>query len=355
VLRKMADFGHMSEIMRKIFQVWQYFFWAFCYARLRLGCNTLKDIKTLSIEFSSVCNLRCKYCFIDHQDRAKFLDIKNYEKLIQEVAENPRYRIRTIEWPISGEFFVYKQWRKVVDITRKYWEANPHFRPHIILNENFILFDEEKMDYILRSGIVRQIICSIDGHDFQTFEDMRPPAKFDVVKRNFAMLVERNKAMGNPVWLQVNNGRDENSVQKSFSEEMKQILRQANDITFWHPQYWNESFNKKQSRFYPAHGPCTFVFNNVTLSANGHVSKCCMDLKGATIYGNLAEQSLETIWHSNVRKKFLNLMLRNRRRKIPGCQQCSITYTNNDNRYNNISRTIKRWFLLPLQHLLYQI
>lgn len=331
-----------------------YLTWIYRYFRLKLGFSVLRDIKILSIEFSSICNLRCKYCFLEQNDRPRSLDIRIYEKLIKEVAENPRYKIKAMEWPISGEFFVYQNYREVIAITKKYWEANPNFRPHIILNENLTLFDEEKIDLILKSGIVRQIICSIDGHNAETLEDMRPPAKFDKVRKNFNMLVRKNKELGSPVFIQINNGRDENSRGKPFSRDMVDIFEQGNDVTFWHPKFWNESFNKDVKQFYPAKGFCTFIFNNVTLSADGRISKCCMDLKGATVYADFSRNTLEEIWHSADRKQFLELMFKNKRHLIKGCSTCSLASTNNDNRYSNIMRVIKRWFILPLKRRQYR-
>jgi radical SAM protein with 4Fe4S-binding SPASM domain len=125
-------------------------------------------------------------------------------------------------------------------------------------------------------------------------------------------------------------------------------------VTFWHPEYWNESFNKKAKQFYPAKGFCTFVFNNVTLSANGHISKCCMDLKGATVYADLSKNTLEEIWHSKARKQFLAMMFKNNRKNIQGCNTCSITRTNNDNRYTNIASVLKRQFILPVKRKSYR-
>lgn len=327
--------------------VFHYLNWLYHYLRLNLGLGDLRGIKILSIEFSSVCNLVCKYCFLEQKERARFLDIGIYEKLIKEVAENPKYNIKVIEWPISGEFFVYKEWKKVVDITKKYMDENPHFRPHIILNENFMLFDEEKIDYILKSGTVKQIICSVDGHDAKTFEDMRPPAKWDKLLKHFRYLIKRNNELGHPVFIQINNGRDENSLHRELSDEMKEIFLAGDTVTLWNPKYWNESFNKKETKFFPAKGFCTFVFNNITLASSGQISKCCMDLKGATVYADFAKHSLEEIWHSQTRKNFLNLMFYNRREKIKGCENCSITKVNNDNRFNNVVRQIKRR-LLPI-------
>jgi|GEM_PF-1335683 len=338
----------LRGFINKVRWFFNYTSWLLKYVKRNLGFNTLRDIKILSIEFSSICNLRCKYCFIEKLERPKFLDIKIYEKLIKEVAENSRYKIRTIEWPVSGEFFVYPEYKQAIEITKKYMRANPHFRPHIILNENFMLFDEEKIEFILQSGIVKQIICSIDGHDAKSFEEMRPPAKFDVVLRNFRTLVRRNREFGHPIFIQINNGRDENSPGREFSEEMKEIFRESNDLTFWRPKFWNESFNKKEKHFYPANGFCTFVFNSVTLSASGFISKCCMDLKGTTAYADLRQNTLEEIWRSTIRKQFLTLMFKNQRKAIDGCKTCSITNTNNDNRYNNFYRIVKRKLFLPM-------
>ena len=337
----------MRALLQKIIWVGAYITWVYRYARLQMGFNTLRDIEILSIEFSSVCNLRCKYCYLDKLGRSKTLDISVYEKLIKEVSENPDYNIRIIEWPISGEFFVYPYFREVIAITKRYMEQNPHFRPWVILNENLMLMDEDRMDLILRSGVVKQLICSIDGHDKETFEDMRPPAKFDVIAERMRVLKVKNDALGHPVHIQINNGRDERSFGREFSAEMKEIMRLSDSVTSWHPEYWNESFNKPDHQYYPAKGFCAFVFNNVTLSSSGFVSKCCMDLRGQTEYANLRQNTLQEIWHSDSRRQFLTLMFRNKRNLVEGCSSCSIAETNNNNKFNNprntLRRCVRRW------------
>lgn len=339
----------MSELKNRIRWICAYVTWLWRYVRLLSGANTLGDIKIMSFEFSSVCNLRCKYCFLDKLDRPKTLDIDIYEKVIKEVSENKRYKVKVIEWPISGEFFVYPHYQKVIEITKRYMDQNPHFRPDIILNENLMLMDEERMDLILESGIVTQLICSVDGHDAETFENMRPPAKFNVILERMRLLKQKNEALGHPVHIQVNNGRDERSFGKDFSPEMKEILGVGDTVTHWFPQGWNESFNKPQRDYHPAKGFCSFVFNNVTLSSSGYVSKCCMDLRGQTEYADLRERSLEDIWHSETRKQFLNLMFRNKRASLEGCASCSLTVVNNDNRHNNIFRVLRRTLRLNPQ------
>jgi len=333
----------MKKALAKIRWFLNYLSWLSRYLRLKAGFNTLRDIKIFSIEFASICNLHCKYCFLEKKDRPRYLDINVYEKLIREVASNPQYNIKVMEWPISGEFLIYPDHKKVIDLTKRYMDEYPHFRPHVILNENMVLMNEEKIDLILNSGVVRQLICSIDGHDAATFEEMRPPAQFNVVLKNMRLLAQRNRDLGFPVFLQIHNGRNENSLNKELSTEMKEIFALGNYVSFWRPKFWNESFNHKEKRFLPAKGFCSFVFNNVTLSSSGAISKCCMDLKGSTEYADLKIHSLKEIWHSSIRKQFLTLMFRNRRDQLKGCNTCSITNTNNDNRYTNWMRTLKRY------------
>ena len=332
----------MKKLLRKMIWIGDYISWLYRYGKLICAANTLSDIKILSIEFSSVCNLRCKYCYLDKLDRPKTLDIHIYEKLIKEVSENPQYNIKMMEWPISGEFFVYPHFKEVLEITKGYMNQNPHFRPWVILNENLMLMNEERTDLILKSGVVKQLICSVDGHNKETFEDMRPPAKFDVIVQRMRWLKKRNEALGFPVHIQINNGRDEKSLDQEFSEEMKEILRMGDSVTQWHPQYWNESFNKPEKVYQPARSFCTFVFNNVTLTSSGYISKCCMDLRGQTEYADLRNDSLKNIWGSHIRKEFLKLMFQNKRGRIKGCDTCAITNTNNNNHYNRLAKRIKR-------------
>ena len=117
----------------------------------------------------------------------------------------------------------------------------------------------------------------------------------------------------------------------------------------WQPKEWNESFHKSAEGLSPAKGFCTFVFNNVSLSVSGFVSKCCMDLKGSTDYADLRSNTLENIWHSQARKQFLSLMFQNKRQSLSGCSSYSITHTDNNNRYSNIFRTIQRKYLMSFK------
>lgn len=288
--------------------------------------HRLSDIQVISIEFCAICNLRCRYCFLERRHRPSFLPLNIYEKLLKELCENKSYAVKTMEWPVSGCFFLHPQYKEIIEITRAYKEKYPHFRPWIILNDNMMLFDKDKVDFLLRQKVVNQIICSIDGVDKETFEYMRPQAEFEKVLENTRYLLNKNKECGNKVVIQVNNGRDDKCVGREPDLRLKKIFSQAGLLTYWEPLDWNESFHKEKPSYSPYPSFCSFVFESVSLSTSAAITKCCMDLKEATKYGDFNSETLESIWSSQQRREFLRAMYEGKRNLIPGCGTCSINY-----------------------------
>ncbi len=298
------------------------------YKRIISGQNPLSDIEVISIEFCSICNLSCRYCFLEKGKRPAFLDTDIYKKLLTEICENKRYRIEVMEWPISGCFFLHPQYKKIIELTKEYKEKYRHFRPWIILNDNMMLFDKDKVDFILEQGVVDQIICSVDGINKETFEYMRPKADFDTVLANTDYLLRKNLQNQNRVVIQINNGRDEKSTRGKLDPRLKEVFSQADLVTNWEPVNWNASFHKAHPRYSAYPFFCSFVFESVSLSASGAITKCCMDLKEATRYGDFSNNTLESIWISKERRAFLQAMFEGKRHLIPGCDTCSINYVN---------------------------
>lgn len=296
------------------------------YSRFVLGRAPLSGIEVISVEFCSVCNLRCRYCFLERKERPAFLDTGIYKKLLEELCNNKEYKVRIMEWPISGCFFLHPRYREIIRMTKEFREAHQHFNPWIILNDNMMLFDKEAVDFVLKEGVVDQIICSLDGVDRETFEYMRPGADFEKVVGNIEYLLQKNRESGDRAVIQLNCGRDEKCAGKKPGRRLKKIFGRADRVSTWEPVDWNESFHKENPRYSPGRNFCSFVFEAAVISASGAVIKCCMDLKEDTKYGDFNRDSLEAIWHSQERRSFLEAMYRDRRSLLPGCRTCSIGY-----------------------------
>lgn len=296
------------------------------YTRLVTSRSSLKDIEVISVEFCAICNLKCRYCFLEKGTRPSFLDLDIYKKLLREVCGNKEYCIRIMEWPISGCFFLHPRCKEIIAITKDYKQRYSYFRPWIILNDNMMLFNKDNVDFVLKQGVVDQIICSIDGVDKETFEYMRPNACFDTVIENTDYLLRKNKKDGSKVMIQINNGRDEKCAGRKISPTLKELFGRVDVVTNWEPLDWNQSFHKDHPQFTPYPRFCSFVFESVSLSTSGAITKCCMDLKETTKYGDFNKYTLRSIWFSEKRREFLRAMYEGERHSIPGCDTCSINY-----------------------------
>lgn len=313
----------LFNAIRNIFRSLKYFL---RYHRIFSRGSRLSDIQVISIEFCSICNLKCRYCHLERDGRPAFLDIRIYEKLLDELCKDKGYSIKIMEWPISGCFFLHPRYKEIVLKTAHYKNTYVNFKPWIILNDNMMLFDYKNADFIIGSKVVNQIICSIDGVDRETFERMRPGADFDTVIKNTEYLLDRNKSRGNRITIQINNGLDDFCKNKKIEPRLKRLLALADRLTQWNPLDWNESFHTDAPHFTPGKKLCSFVFESVTLSSSGSITKCCMDLREKTKYGDFNNDSLESIWLSEERRRFLREMYKGNRDLIPGCRTCSIGY-----------------------------
>lgn len=304
-------------------------------ARLRRGLADLKEIEILSIEFASVCNLDCAYCFL-HRDngRPHYLDPAVYRKLIAEIAGNPAYGIKSMEWPISGDFFMNKRWREFIDITRRAMDEHPSFRPWVLLNDNMMLFTPDKIEVVLDSGVVHQIICSLDGRDKESAERMRPGARYETLLAHIHALVDANHARGNKVVIEINNGTDALCEDRPIDPAMQAVFDRVDRVRPWTPVIWNDSFTiEGKGGAAPKPGYCRFVTNVAALSTSGKLIKCCMDLQESTAYADFTASTLERLWRGPERLAFMEAMGRGKRSELPGCASCTIGWTDNDNTF----------------------
>ncbi len=302
---------------------------------LRQGKADTREIQVLSIEFASVCNLRCAYCFLHRENgRPHYLDPALYAKLIDEIAGNPEFDIKTMEWPISGEFFMNKYWRSFIEITRRAMDQHPSFRPWVVLNDNMMLFTPDKIEAVLDSGVVHQVICSLDGRDKDSAERMRPGAVYETLLAHIHALVDANQARGGPLVIEINNGVDSLCAQRPLDPAMRAVFERVDRVRPWSPVNWNDSFKlSRDSRAEAKSGFCQFVTNSVSLSTSGRIIKCCMDLQESTAYGDLRTHSLAEIWRGPGRQEFMERMSQDRRCDVTGCAGCSIGYTDNNNAF----------------------
>ena len=284
---------------------------------MRVILNREKTLWQVSFALSNKCNLRCRYCALNPAGGEQFISLTHFLSALRSLFEHG-YTINNLVLSHSGEvlrhpyfglFLVYlASYRCILDIRT------------VSINTNLTLLDYDMADCILSSGVIDVIVCSIDGHNAESFERLRPPAKFDIVKRNLADLVALNKEHDSPVEIVINNGTDVPSP--VYAEEMNELFAMADRTIHYSFHDWGGQVGQP-SEVIPKRF-CRLAFRNVVVMADGSVVKCCYDLNGRTAYGDLADDTLHGILTSGRRKRDLLRMFFARRKSVQGCADCTV-------------------------------
>lgn len=68
--------------------------------------------------------------------------------------------------------------------------------------------------------------------------------------------------------------------------------------------------------------PCPFIFERLNIDSKGKVTVCGFDIVSVTDMGNVHEQSIEEIWHSEGFEHFRRMHLERRAEEIAMCSEC---------------------------------
>uniref|UniRef100_UPI002624CEA6 SPASM domain-containing protein n=1 Tax=Chitinophaga sp. TaxID=1869181 RepID=UPI002624CEA6 len=67
---------------------------------------------------------------------------------------------------------------------------------------------------------------------------------------------------------------------------------------------------------------CSMLMKQMVLLPNGDITVCCSDLNSKGVVGNVRQQDLVSILHSENRKRYLSLLLRRRKSQLDLCREC---------------------------------
>lgn len=284
-----------------------------------LGRKT--TLNQLNIEMCTRCNLRCRYCALDPKREKMFMNYWTYYKVINDILSD-NLKIDTLMLSHSAEVLQHPQFERFLELTAMYKMMRPD--THIGMDTNLMLMDKRMVEIINRYHVFDFIVCSIDGHDKESFRFFRPGADYDTVSAGFYRLFNY---LPDDVELVLNCGHEispEPYKEIEFSEDFKELFDIA-DTTVTFPFHdWDGTilyppgYQPREQR-----GRCYKITSQAVVFANGDVGKCCFDLNGNTSYGNIYKQSLKSIINSCKKRKALLLMTLNQRKRVKGCERCS--------------------------------
>ncbi len=304
--------------------------------RINLEDRTpLQDVIPLNTPFvvfvdpASACNFACPFCPTGHKDlideTGRFQGIMKlplFKKIIDGLGEFPE-PIKVLRLYKDGEPFLNKNLAAMIRYAKDSGRV-----PYIDTTTNGSLMTPERLGPVLEAGLDK-INISVDGMNREQYQQF---TGFDF---DFDRFVDNVK------WLDANKGSCEVAI-KIPGELISEAQRQEFFDTFGDycdrifienfAPCWPDFDVEKYTGIHITQGiyqqpvtptdTCPYIFYSISVNADGLVSSCFLDWGRKLIVGDVAAQSLRSIWHSDTMNALRRQHLEGRRGENSVCSKC---------------------------------
>ncbi len=288
-----------------------------------------KKPPVLVVETGTVCNLDCPTCptprdIIIGARTAKNMDLDSFKKIINNAHRS--FSAVLLYW--TNEPFLNKD---IVKMVRYCNELNLY----TFISTNVMLLTEEKFRELIDAELDEILVC-LDGFSPETFEPFRKGAKFEIVKKNIETIcrVKRELKSLTP-WIEIQyvetkqNSKELASCKEwaretgvdGFRVEQIYVVDYLKDGKELRNEFYTEKMweDRSDKNIQAGRKICKVPNSQVCVLINGQLTICCHDIKGVCSFGNLLEESFESIVSN---KKYSGLKRRGKRRELGICKNC---------------------------------
>lgn len=276
----------------------------------------------LTIEPSSICNLRCPLCAVGAGRLSRtqgFLDLSIYQNVLDDLGDT------LIELLLfnQGEPFLHPQLLEMV----KFAQAKRIYTT--ISTNGYFLDDETQLKALVKSGL-NVLIVSLDGASEVTYQKYRQNGDFHKVVnglRKLQQMKQKQAASVPQVFIQFlvmqHNEHEMDEIRRLGAEVgaarvlYKSLqVEQAHEAEKYLPEtsgfrrYFFENGRMKLKRAKEI--TCQRLWRSSVVLSDGSVVGCCFDKDAQYILGNLTETNFSQIWHASKYERFRNRSLQKR-------------------------------------------
>jgi len=242
----------------------------------------------VDIELSSVCNLKCPFCYTITEEfkqkvNTKLMDFDLFKKIIDEIGE----KVFAIRLSLRGEPTLHPKFIEAIQY------AKAKGIKEVSTLTNLSKMTPEYFEKCLLAGI-DWITVSFDGL-YQEYEKNRFPLKFEESYNKLKQMQEIKQKYNSPkpvikvqaVWPSIEKNADE------FLDKMSKV----SDLVAFNPiidfaQHKPESEIVHEDNFI-----CCQPYQRLVIGADGLAMICSNDEENKNIIGDANHQSIYIIWH----------------------------------------------------------
>jgi radical SAM protein with 4Fe4S-binding SPASM domain len=283
---------------------------------------------SISIETSSVCNLKCPECPTGRGEVYREypeMPFEIFKKIIDESATHLIYLMLYFQ----GEPFLAKNFHRMVSYAK-------NKKIYTMTSTNGHFLGEANCEKIIESGLDR-IIISVDGATAESYKKYRVNGDFNKVTMGIKNLVaaKRKRKVNHPlVVLQAvifKHNQEEIQQVKEFGKKLG-----VNKITYKSAQIQDFKNGsdlmpvEKHTRYIKKNGfyqlkkrnrMCRKIWASMVFTTGGNALPCCYDKHGKYIIGNIQSEKIHEIWNSPKLQDFRHRIIKNKE-VIGICNNC---------------------------------
>lgn len=292
------------------------------------GHESRASIREVNFEWASSCNLRCKFCALDHNKPKQTMSLLVLRRFLDQWLEDDRFHhIEKFNLYNGGETLLHPKRLEMLRVLKSYREvakAKGVPFPKVSMLTNGMLLRKVLADQILDEGLVDEVGFSLDGGTPEAFEDLRVNAKWKPFYENVSHLAKRVRDEKLPVRLYgITIVPDEKPLS---TEWMHSEFREISELFHHHElrrlHDWGGQVELENSVKVLKSKGCDLLLRQMVLLPNGDITVCCNDLNSQGVVGNVWEKTLWENYNSPERRRYLDLLDAGRKDELALCKDC---------------------------------
>lgn len=268
----------------------------------------------LMIETTSICNLRCTFCFTreaEQKRKSKFLSFGQFKKIIDEV----KYHTIYINLWFAGEPLINKELDEMVDYANK---------NNIItcISTNATLLTKERIQKLIDAKLDKLII-SFDGAAKETYEKIRIGAEFEKVVQNIKNLIsmKKDRPFVSVQFVVTKNNEKEIPAFRQLVKELnvdEAYLKSLETYSSKTKEMLPSEKYKRTVKDKAKHCPAK---KRSVILCDGAIVPCCHVIEAEKYtFGNVFTESFDKVWSKKSYSSFRNNT--ERFKTSPLCSKC---------------------------------
>jgi radical SAM protein with 4Fe4S-binding SPASM domain len=290
----------------------------------------------LDIETTNMCNLKCIMCprtiYLDQGDwrwspnGLGLMDMGLYSRLLDQASENGAYSVKL---NLLGEPLMHPELPAQVAYAKRR-------NLMVMINTNAVLLTEQTSVRLLEAG-VDDVFFSLDSADPETFERVRPGARFDVVKTNVQNFIRLKNSLGHK-HVRTRASMVADVLEPTHSGEVDAFHRMMAELGVDEVGVGpmdDHTVDHSRDNVGLCGFTCEQLYQRMFITWDGAILPCCGHLARGYVIGSALDMDLADAWYNAKYKTLRKAHENDRFWSIPICRSCSVPYLDNLNRLKN--------------------